>query len=223
VEQARTKTTRSADLAVPPIPPAWIASPARGVCRLLLKRYFDLSLHGVAHLPRRGGAIVIPNHPTFVDPWMVGLATQRWITWMAWEDAFSWPLVGPFIRGMGAFPVNLDRPQPSTIKAARQVLDDGRLLGVFFEGGRTRSHDGLDPPRRGAPRLALLAGVPVIPVTISGARRLWPLERRLPRPGKVRIIYHRPIDPATVLPGATPREREERLTDLVVAAIRSKL
>ena len=210
------------DLGVPPIPPAWIASPARALCRLGLKRFFDIDHVGREHIPRAGGAIIIPNHPTFVDPWMIGLGTQRWITWMAWEDAFGWPVVGPFIRAMGSFPVNVDRPQPSTIKAALQVLGEGRLLGVFPEGGRSQGFD-LDPPRRGAPRIALLAGVPVVPVTIAGARRAWPRERPVPGRGKVVVRFHAPIDPRGVLPDAPSRAREERLTELVVAAIRSAL
>lgn len=220
-ESARLK--RSEDLPIPPVPSPWVASPARAACRIWFKRWFELELVGRANLPRTGPAIVIPNHPTYVDPWLVGLGTSRWITWMAWEDAFRWPVVGTFIRSMGAFPVNLDRPQPSTIKAAIRVLDQQRLLGVFFEGGRTSGPEPLDPPRRGGPRLALMAGVPVVPVTISGARRLWPRERPLPRQGKVVVRYHPPIDPRAVLPGAPGRAREERLTELVVDAIRSAL
>ncbi|MCO5172544.1 MAG: 1-acyl-sn-glycerol-3-phosphate acyltransferase [Planctomycetes bacterium] len=222
-ESARRRLARLAEDPVPPIPPRWVASPARAASRLLLKRYFDLELVGREHLPRGGPAIVIPNHPTYVDPWLVGLGTTRWITWMAWEDAFTWPVVGAFIRSMGAFPVNVERPQPSTIKAAVRVLEQGRALGVFFEGGRTKGPDVIDPPRRGGPRLALLAGAPVIPVSIAGARRLWPSGRPLPSQGKVVVRYHPPIDPRAVLPGAPARAREERLTELVSQAIRAGL
>lgn len=207
---------------VPRVPPRWVAAPARAASRLSLRLLFDVEHEGKEHIPRAGPGIIIGNHPTYADPWLVGLATRRWITWMAWEDAFGWPVVGPFIRAMGAFPVNVERPQPSTIKAALQVLGEGRLLGVFPEGGRSQGFD-LDPPRRGAPRIALLAGVPVVPVSISGARRAWPRERPLPGRGKVVVRFHEPIDARAVLPDAPSRAREERLTELVVAAIRSGL
>lgn len=224
---ARTESTRprreAEEPLVPPLPSPWIASPARAACRIWFKRWFELDLVGQRHIPARGPAIIIPNHPTYVDPWLVGLGTRRWITWMAWEDAFRWPVFGAVIRSMGAFPVNLDRPRPSTIKAAVRVLGQGRLLGLFFEGGRTAGADPLDPPRRGGARLALMAGVPVIPVSISGARRLWPRDRLVPGQGKVVIRYHPPIDPSAVLPGEPGRAREERLTELVCAAIRSAL
>lgn len=220
-QQATRRKDVADDLPVPPIPPWWIAAPARAASRLTLRRMFDIDHAGKEHIPKAGGAIIISNHPTYVDPWMIGLGTPRWITWMAWEDAFSWPLVGAFVRSMGAFPVNLDRPQPSTIKAARRVLDQGRLLGVFFEGGRTQSPDGLDPPRRGGARLAITAGVPVVPVSIVGARRAWPLDRAVPRPGRVRVVFHPTIDPER-LPG-TNRDREERLTEVVAESIRHGL
>lgn len=208
--------------AIPPHNP-WITSPARGFCRLALRRYFDMDHEGRANIPRQGPAIIISNHPTYVDPWMIGLGTERWITWMAWEDAFTWPFVGWFIRSMGAFPVNVERPQASTIKAAMAVLAEGGLLGVFFEGGRTHSADVLDPPRRGGARIALMAECPIVPVTIAGARRLWPTDRPLPRPGKVVVRYHSPIDPRAVHPGEPGRAREERLTELISQAIRSAL
>jgi 1-acyl-sn-glycerol-3-phosphate acyltransferase len=216
-QRARAERTEAPG---PPIP--WVAASARAVTRLSLRFLFDVEHQGKEHVPRSGPAIIIGNHPTYCDPWLVGLGTRRWITWMAWDDAFAWPVVGPFIRAMGAFPVNLERPQPSTIKAALQVLSEGRLLGVFPEGGRSQGVD-LDPPRRGAPRIALLAGVPVVPVTIAGARRAWPRERPLPRRGKVVVRFHPPIDSRAVLPGAPSRAREERLTELVVEAIRSAL
>lgn len=223
-ESARTRLARlSAEDPVPPIPPHWVAAPARAASRLLLKRYFELDLVGREHLPRGGPLVVIPNHPTYFDPWLVGLGTPRWITWMAWEDAFTWPVVGAFIRSMGAFPVNVERPQPSTIKAAVRVLEQGRALGVFFEGGRTKGPDVIDAPRRGGLRLALLAGAPVVPVSIAGARRRWPPGQALPRQGKVVVRYHPPIDPREVLPGASARAREERLTELVSQAIRAGL
>ncbi|MCW8140142.1 MAG: 1-acyl-sn-glycerol-3-phosphate acyltransferase [Planctomycetota bacterium] len=208
-ESARTRLARlSAEDPVPPIPPHWVAAPARAASRLLLKRYFELDLVGREHLPRGGPLVVIPNHPTYFDPWLVGLGTPRWITWMAWEDAFTWPVVGAFIRSMGAFPVNVERPQPSTIKAAVRVLEQGRALGVFFEGGRTKGpgRDRRPAPRRPAPgparRRARRARVDrrcAAPVA-ARAGAAAPGQGRRPLP---------PADrPARVLPGASARARE---------------
>lgn len=191
--------------------------------RLLIRRWFGLSFVNRHHIPKTGPALIIPNHPCYLDPFIVGLATRRWITWMAWEEAFSWPGLGTLVRRFGALPVNLEKPAPSTFKTSVATLRAGHLLGMFFEGQRSRGYD-LDPPKRGGARLALMAGCPVVPVSVAGARRLWPLDKPLPvRPGAVTIRYHAPIDPASVLPGAPRAEREEKLTNLIADAIRSGL
>jgi 1-acyl-sn-glycerol-3-phosphate acyltransferase len=184
----------------------------------------EVCYHGRA--PTYGPLVVMSNHPSFFDPWLVGLAvTNRYIRWMAWEEAFSWPVVGRFIEACRAFPVDLDRPKPSTLKAARALLDRGLALGVFPEGHRSSGLDVLDPFKMGAARLALATSARVLPVTISsGARIAWPPEHRLPRPGpRIRVTVHEPIDPSRVAPGATPRERDAKLTEMVRTAIASGL
>ncbi|RMG09866.1 MAG: 1-acyl-sn-glycerol-3-phosphate acyltransferase [Planctomycetota bacterium] len=195
----------------------------RAAARLPLEHGLRLRHYGRAHVPARGAALLVANHPTYLDPWLVAYGVRRWVTWMAWEEAFSWPVIGWLVRSMGAFPVNTDRPAPSSYKAALEVLAQGRLLGIFFEGGRTRENEfGVDPPRAGAARLALRAGVPVVPVSIAGARRAWPLHRRLPRPGRVCVYFHPPIDPRQV-EGRHAREREARLNDQLLRTIAAAL
>lgn len=206
----------------PPEPPVRVQSFTRGCVRLFVKRYFGLRIEGRQHVPGAGPALIVPNHPTYADPFLVGFGTRRFVTWMAWQEAFQWPGVGTAIRALGAYPIDPERPRPSTIKGALELLRAGRLLGLFLEGARTAGQDLLDPPKRGAARIAVIAGVPVVPVSVVGARSLWPRERRLPRPGKVVVRFHPPIDPRAT-GGASAREREERLTEAIVAAIRSGL
>ena len=175
-------------------------------------------------MPESGPAVLISNHPTFLDPYHISFfLAQRWITWLAWDEAFDWPVVGAIMRELKALPLNMERPVPSVLKDAYAVLEAGRLLGMFFEGGRTKNGFDLDEPREGAARIALRAGVPVVPITISGARRAWPLERRLPRPGKIVITYHPPIEPEQVSPESSSRERRRELTERVATSIRSAL
>lgn len=222
--RARRRRGGAADAVyVPWIPPPYIRSTGWFLSRMVLKRWFDLRFEGREHIPKKGPALIISNHPSYIDPFLVGQgAPSRWITWMAWEEAFGWSGVGTIVRGMGALPVNIERPSPSTIKSALGVLAEGRLLGMFFEGHRSMGFD-LDPPKRGGARLALMAGVPVLPVSVAGCRKLWPRDRAWPAPGRVVITYHPPVDPALVLPGSPAKAREEKLTQLLVDAIRSKL
>ncbi|NNF00250.1 MAG: 1-acyl-sn-glycerol-3-phosphate acyltransferase, partial [Pyrinomonadaceae bacterium] len=105
--------------------------------------------------------------------------------------AFSWFLVGRFIRYFGAFPVSLERVGiAKALKKAREVLRNGDTLVVFPEGSREFSDGRLLPFKTGAAKIAVDAGVPILPVTIRGANRVWSQDHRLPRPGKVEIFYH---------------------------------
>ena len=192
----------------------------RGVARFLFLNYLRVSFEGREHLPKSGPAMLIPNHPSYLDPALTAYGTKRWVTWLAWDEAFDWPVVGHLCRKMGALPINLDKGQASTLKAAYRVLRKGELLGVFFEGGRTEGYQ-LDEPKRGAARMALTTRVPVIPVSLAGVRRTWPRDG-VPLPGKVVVRYHAPIDPREIR-GGTKEAREEVLTERVREALGSGL
>lgn len=195
-----------ADLRPPP-PGLWAFS------RAVTITWFSV-LHGVEvvgrrHCPPAGPLVVVSNHPTYWDPFLVGLGLLRYVYWMAWDDIFEWPLAGPLVRAFRAFPVDLERPKPSSLRAARAVLERGLPLGVFPEGGRS-SGPGLDPFKPGAARLALAAGARILPVSIRGAHAAWPKPRAYPLPGpKIVVTYHEAFDPAELAPaGRPPRERE---------------
>ena len=76
--------------------------------------------------------------------------------------------------------------------------------------------------KAGAVRMALEAGVPILPVTIRGANRVWPASHLIPRPGKVEIIYHPTFLPQP-LPGEEIRACARRETERLAAIIKSAL
>ncbi|MCA8923598.1 MAG: 1-acyl-sn-glycerol-3-phosphate acyltransferase, partial [Planctomycetes bacterium] len=194
----------------------------RAISRFVLFRYFRCEYAGVERIPQAGRLVVISNHPSYLDPFAIGWGfRERWVTWMAWQDAFGWPVVGDLITRMGAFPVDPERPKPSTFKQAFAVLKAERPLGIFFEGKRS-SGVGLDDPFPGAARIALQTNAPVMPVSVAGMRRLWDPEG-LPKPGKVRVTYHPVIDPREVGRGQDRASRERLLTERVASVIASAL
>lgn len=207
----------------PPPPGLWPAM--HNFCRVYFSLGHRIEIDHHGRMPAHGPVVVMSNHPSFFDPWLVGLAvTNRYIHWMAWEAAFGWPLIGTFIKACRAFPVDLEKPKPSTLRAARAVLERGYALGVFPEGHRSGASGALDPFKPGAARLALATGARILPVTITGARDAWPPERKLPRPGpKIQVVVHEPIDPSRVAPGETTRARDAALTEMVRKAIESGL
>lgn len=191
--------------------------------RFLALSYFDVQAEGSHHIPPTGPAIVIPNHPTWLDPFLVGWGTRRWVTWLAWDEAFDWPAIGAIMKSMGAVPLSLERAAPQSLKTAYSILRAERLLGIFFEGKRTAASTfQLTEPVEGAARIALRTGAPIVPVSLAGARRLWPRERAYPSRGPIRVRYHAPISPDAGGSGSQ-RARGERLTRLVAEAICSGL
>jgi 1-acyl-sn-glycerol-3-phosphate acyltransferase len=165
------------------------------------------------HIPKTGSVILVSNHPTMCDPFVVAFGTKRWVTWMAWDEAFEWAGAGAICRLYKAIPINLENPKPSSIKAAYAVLARERVLGMFLEGERSFG-DELNPTLKpGAARMAIRMGCPIVPATVSGLRRCWPREQSAPRPGKIVVRYHPPIDPTTFRPDLPHKERGRLITE----------
>lgn len=174
-------------------------------CRLAFKINFD----GVENIPSEGACIITPNHVTYADPIWITIPIRRRIYYMAWDKPFRIPVLGLLMRMFGAFPVNLDvAADASAQKEAIELLKKGRALVMFPEGGRTRTRK-LMPFKMGAFRLALAHGVPIVPVSIRGADEIWPVGRILPRPGRLTVTYHPPIEVARIDENASRAELKE--------------
>jgi 1-acyl-sn-glycerol-3-phosphate acyltransferase len=179
-------------------------------CRL----FFKIEFHGVDNIPREGGCIITPNHITYADPIWITIPMPRRVYYMAWDKPFRIPVLGLLMRMFGAFPVNLDIPgDASAQREAIELLQKGRALVMFPEGGRTRTGK-LMPFKMGAFRLALTHGVPIVPVTIRGAETIWPVGQMLPRPGKLTITYHPPIQVARLHEDLSRLELKENAREL---------
>jgi 1-acyl-sn-glycerol-3-phosphate acyltransferase len=192
----------------------------RPLLRAVARWYFGLELCGTQHIPPHGPLVVVPNHQTFADPVLVSIPIRRRIYYMAWRRLFQVSLLGPLIRLLRAFPVDLDARDPGAVRQARRrLVDEDAVVMIFPEGGR--SLDGsLGHFQPGAFRLAASLRVPVLPVTITGGHESWPPGRRLPRRGRITITYH----PALSVDATTnPRSAAQDLADRTRAAIASAL
>ncbi len=140
--------------------------------------------------------LIVSNHQTYVDPVWICLPLRRRVRYMAFGDAFGWPIVGKLIRYLGAFPVSMNKTGILTaIKESIRTLRDGAVLVVFPEGAREFADGEFLEFKSGAIKIAAQAKVPILPVTISGGNRIWPQQQKYPRLfRRVTITYHPLVD-----------------------------
>jgi 1-acyl-sn-glycerol-3-phosphate acyltransferase len=177
----------------PPVVPQWVLDTLRPATGALCNLLWHTRYSGTEHVPLQGGLLVAANHQTYMDPLWISLPIKRPLRFLAWEAAFSWPVVGPAMGFFGAWPIQIEGNDRAPIRKSLQWLREGGAVVIFPEGGRGQADGSMIKFKAGAVRLALEAGVPILPVTIRGAHRVWPLGQRFPRPGQVDIIYHRPL------------------------------
>jgi 1-acyl-sn-glycerol-3-phosphate acyltransferase len=152
---------------------------------------FRLRARGRENLPATGGYVLACNHVSSLDPWPLGLPLwpRRWLRFMAKSELYWWPL-SLVLEGAGAFKIRRGLGDREAIETAVQLARDGHVVAMFPEG--TRRAKGLvkkhEPrPRSGAARIALEAGVPLIPAAVAGTDRLLRL-------GPLRIAYGPPVE-----------------------------
>jgi 1-acyl-sn-glycerol-3-phosphate acyltransferase len=168
----------------------------RALLEALFRILFTYDCVGEEKIPATGGAIISANHPSYLDPVLLSLQVKRPILFMAWDALFRVPLLGALVRLFGAFPVDLRTGRGrAAYEAAKALVLEGSLVGIFPEGKRSRGGWMEEELRAGAARLALETGAPLVPATIRGAFRAWPYFRALPEPAKIHVRYHDPIDP----------------------------
>jgi 1-acyl-sn-glycerol-3-phosphate acyltransferase len=150
---------------------------------------FRLRASGLENVPAQGGVVLAPMHRSYADSLAVGVPLkQRRFRAMAKYELFGVPLVGRMIAMGGGFPVRRAVQDMEAYQAALRMLRDGEMLLVFPEG--TRNRDGKARPQLGAARLALEAGVALVPVSIRGSDRIKLLPPRFP---KIHVHYGEPI------------------------------
>jgi 1-acyl-sn-glycerol-3-phosphate acyltransferase len=179
-----------------------------------------LRITGRRHLPHRGGVILAPNHISHFDSALIGNVVRRPLWYMAMQEMFKTPVVGPLVRFCGAFPIERNSADRSALGYAEELLDHGQALVVYPEG--RLSPDGeLGPTSPGVILLALRTKVPVLPVGISGSDRVMPYGPTCPRPtlAPVRLHIGAPLD-FSDLSGLTRRAQRKAAHQRLEQAIR---
>ncbi len=216
---------RKQEIIEPPSMPEWGLSAVRFSGLQLSRLFFRIKYINVENIPqtRAGGLLICANHQSFFDPFWICFPIYRQIRYMTWDAATRWFLIGDFIRALGAFPVNLERGGKDALKMSLGWLRAGGTLVIFPEGERGFSDGKLLKFKNGAMRIALQAGVPILPVTIRGGNRVWSQDMRTPRPAKVEVVYHPLFEPPPAREGIDLKTHAENLTVKLKEIIASAL
>jgi 1-acyl-sn-glycerol-3-phosphate acyltransferase len=178
-----------------------------------VRRVYRLEVAGADRIPAAGAAILVANHESRLDPFVLAALTSRPIRFMAKEELWRWRWLGAIMDALGGVPVRRGSARAAVVQA-RELLEAGELLALFPQGTvlpyRQR------PFQRGAARLALRTGAPLVPVCLVGTERA--LRPRRPRIGfpRIRVLVGSPIP---VDRGAPTIAATRALTDRVESAV----
>jgi len=185
------------------------------VCAVAGVFVFRMRVRNAHFLPSEGGALILSNHQSNLDPMVVAVACRRRLNFLARKNLFESAGFGRLIESLDAIPIDRDGSGLSGLKETLRRLKRGEAVLIFPEG--TRSSDGaVAPLKPGFCALARRAGVPLVPLAIDGAFAAWPRWRKFPRRSTIAVEFGPPLWPAEVTALADEQIRAE-----VEARIRS--
>ncbi|QDU78334.1 1-acyl-sn-glycerol-3-phosphate acyltransferase [Polystyrenella longa] len=162
------------------------------VCTLFCTVWFRLRGYHQEKLPAKGGAILMMNHQSFLDPVLVGTVIRRTISFVARDSLFKAPIIGFILKRVYTMPIRRESATSSTIREAVRRLKHGFLVGLYPEG--TRSPDGLVGTfKPGFLSILKRTDAPIIPVGIAGAYEAMPRSSVWIRPKKICVVFGDPI------------------------------
>jgi 1-acyl-sn-glycerol-3-phosphate acyltransferase len=194
----------------------WTYTLARIILTIPTLLIYRVRAIGVENVPKQGPLVLAPNHLSQMDHFFVGVHLRRKIRFMAKSQLFGPPVLTYIYKHGGVFPVRRGHHDEEAIETARILVEQGEMLLVYAEGGRSRSGE-LGEPKPGIGRIALETGAPVVPVCIFGSERVRSWKRlRFP---KVTIQFGEPL--TFPVEAAPSRERQLEVATEVFGRVRA--
>jgi acyl-[acyl-carrier-protein]-phospholipid O-acyltransferase/long-chain-fatty-acid--[acyl-carrier-protein] ligase len=174
----------------------------RFVLWMLTHSLFRIKIEGAARVPFRGPALLVANHMSHVDGFLIGASVQRFIRFMVWKPYYEMKALNWFFRLTNAIPVGTSgaRDAVESIRAARKEIAAGHIVCIFAEGAISRTGNML-PFKRGMEKIVEGTGVPIIPVhldrlwgsifSFQGGRFFWKWPTRIPY--RVTVSFGEPL------------------------------
>jgi long-chain acyl-CoA synthetase len=201
-----------------------ITAVSRGMCVSLFRTIYRLRVEGLQHVPPSGPLILVANHCSFFDAFILAASlpprTYQHMFYMGFEWFFRHPVLAWWGRGVRVIPVDMDTLLMRALQASAVVLRQGKILCVFPEG--ERSVDGrVRPFRKGVGILAKELKVPILPAYIGGSFEAWPRGRSLPGIHQLRVRFGAVVTPETLLTEEGPRGADDAET--IVMRLRERV
>jgi 1-acyl-sn-glycerol-3-phosphate acyltransferase len=184
--------------------------------RQIAKWLYNVEVTGAERIPA-GPAILVANHESLFDPWILALVTPSPVRYMAKSELWKYGLVGAAMESFGAFPVERGTGDTTAVSRAAELLRQGSVLGILPQG--TSKPLAKRPYHRGAARLALSSGAPLIPIGLIGTRRVpnpWGRRRTVINVGEP--IYVGPTRPTVAAAKRLTAELEQQITSAALNA-----
>lgn len=169
----------------------------RVVCRTYAAAVLRIRCEGREHIPPQGGALVVGNHQSQLDPILFGMAFNGRLNYLARQSLFRHPLFRWLIQSLDAIPIDREGTGLGGLKETLKRLKRGEMVLIFPEGTRTEDGD-IGPLKPGFLSVAKRSGVPLLPIAVEGAYESWPKGQAIPLPKVIQVEIGRPITPEEI-------------------------
>ncbi len=163
---------------------------------VILSAFFGLRATGRKNLPKTGPALMVSNHLSYLDVFLLGILLPRPLNYVARSTLFV-PGLGALIHSVGGFPIQRDGLGASGMKETLRRLRNGGIVVLFPEGTRSRDGD-LGEIKAGIALLASRAKVAVVPAAVAGTFESWPRRRPVPAAHPLRVHFGPAIPPGEI-------------------------
>ena len=181
------------------------------VFALVFRLFYKIRITGIENIPD-GASVICANHTSMLDPIFVAIAFGKKdpLIFMGKIELFRWPVVGAILRGVDAIPVDRGATSVSTLRDAINRLKENRKVMIFPEGTRVREGDDPVGAKTGAAMIACRGKAPMVPVFISGKKRLF---------GKIEVIIGEAVETESI--EGTGSAKYKAVVDRVFGEIQS--
>ena len=163
----------------------------KGILPTMFRIIYRAEVHGQENVPKEGGAIIAANHISLWDPPFVGAFCPRRVSFMAKKELFENSVFSSIITSLGAFPVNRGAADRNAIKTALTVLGEGKCLGLFPEGTRSKNGNHMLPFHGGTFKSATKSKCTILPFALIDSFKV--LDHNGVEPVTVQLHYLKPI------------------------------